>query len=208
MNRTQETIIWLCLLLLAVIAGGVAGSQLQKRHDRVAIKTKTDTITYYVDKPAFRPSLASEIKLDVPPAIRFYVATFTDTLGRVDSVVVRDTLEKTQKYYEDEDCKVWASGYDVAVDSVQVRERVREIKNTNYVNVPSVRQWALYGKADAMYDGVGRMSAGVGLEFRPASWAHLYAEGGYGIHFNGQSGAYGEIGVRVDVIRFGKYGRK
>lgn len=201
--RKEEVIFVALAMLVIFVAGAFLGSGVQKYADRARIEVRTDTITIERWKPSYRPNFVAETpQLDRPVAVVRRPVFVNDT----SVVYVADTLVRTATEWEGEDCKVWASGYDVSVDSVSVKERVREITKTIYEREPQ-RLFALYATASGAFRNNFTAGVGAGLEWRPRPWVHVYGEGGYMVGPSGMRGGYGKAGVRFDVLRFGHDGR-
>lgn len=119
-----------------------------------------------------------------------------------------DTLSYEHRHYQRDSVDVWASGYDVTIDSVRVRYACPVVTEKVVVErcpETAKKPVSIYATAGAIYRGTTYAVVGAGV-----SWQYkrltIYGEGGYGADFRGGCGAYAAAGIRFDIIRAG--GRK
>lgn len=204
---TRQDKITIAAVVLAAIAlfGAGMATGYWGLHRETLIEERTDTTYIERVKTIYRPAPVTSIPVATAP-LAFVFLTDTLYVGGDTTIVTRsDTLVRESKHYDMDDCEVWASGYDVAVDSAYVKHREVIIEHTAVQYVPrDIKPFSVYARAQGgailPYPYV---SVGGGVEWTHNRW-HIYGEAGYSNNFQNRGNLYMVGGVKVDLFRFGK----
>ena len=160
----------LLVLVIGIAAAGRAGYNRGKAEAIAGIKTDTVVVTRTV-RDTIRVPEPKYIAVKVTDTLYVPVAVPGDT------VTVFVPLPKEQRYYEDADYRAWVSGFEPALDSLQVFPVTKYVEKTVTVEVPTYlrKRWGLglvggYGIAPADNGIKGVPFVGIGISYSLIQW--------------------------------------
>lgn len=166
----MKTLPWLLIVLLAI-----AVLFLWNRHHESS-PVNMDTLEYVETIPYYYPvpkdtvitrykTVKLPVKEDSCKVKKDYCGAKQDSCVSSDSANV--VIPITHKEYEDSLYHIWVSGYDVILDSIKLKNRIREIKVP--ITVPVKRKrWGLGIQAGYSYPG--GIYVGLGVSYNILVW--------------------------------------
>lgn len=130
----KDNLIYIAVVLLCLVAGFVAGRVTRKSLLEPVVEVKTDTLvvrdTVRLDRPVYiTQRVVDSIYVPVTDTLRLHDTTFM-------------VLPRQQREYRDTLYHAWVSGYDPALDSIDIfrKERYVTVEVTKTV-MPKPKKW-------------------------------------------------------------------